>query len=263
MEVFRKLATGRVFVHIVTVPEGKTLIEIAELMEREGLSSRKEFLSAASDASAVRDLAPKARNLEGFLFPATYQFPRRVTSERIVETMVKRFREVLGRIQKEQDAADGGSVSAVVTLASLVEKEAKVAEERPLVAGVFQNRLRRGMALQCDPTVIYALELENRYGGSLSSKDLKFKSPYNTYRNAGLPPGPIANPGEASLRAALHPSGADYLYFVSNAQGGHVFSRTLAEHNDNVARYRRLQAQNRNSEGPKSGVRATPQRNPR
>jgi UPF0755 protein len=263
MDVFRKLATGRVFVHVVTVPEGKTMQEIAELMEREGLSSRKGFLAAASDASRVRDLSPRARNLEGFLFPATYQFPRRVTPERVVEAMVKQFREVWGRIQKEQGAAVGRSVSAVVTLASLVEKEARVGEERPLVAGVFHNRLKRGMALQCDPTVIYALELANKYSGSLNSKDLQFKSPYNTYRNAGLPPGPIANPGEASLRAALHPSDADYLYFVSNAQGGHVFSRTLAEHNGNVARYRRMQAQNKNSDAPKTGVHAPPQRNPR
>lgn len=263
MEVFRKLAAGRVFVHVVTVPEGKTMNEIAELMEREGITSRKAFLAAASDASPVRDLAPKARNLEGFLFPATYQFPRRVTPERIVEAMVKRFREVWGRMQKEQGAADGRSVAAMVTLASLVEKETRVAEERPLVAGVFHNRLKRGMALQCDPTVIYALELANKHDGSLSGEDLQFKSPYNTYRNAGLPPGPIANPGEASLRAALHPSGGDYLYFVSDAQGGHVFSRTLEEHNGNVARYRRMQTQNKRREAPKAGVPAAPQRNRR
>lgn len=263
MEVFRKLATGRVFVHVVTVPEGKTMNEIAELMEREGIASRKAFLAAASDASPVRDLAPKARNLEGFLFPATYQFPRRVTPERIVEAMLKRFREVWGRVQKEQDVAGGRTVAAVVTLASLVEKETRVAEERPLVAGVFHNRLKRGMALQCDPTVIYALELANQYDGSLNSRDLQFKSPYNTYRNAGLPPGPIANPGEASLRAAANPPKVDYLYFVANTEGGHFFSSTLAEHNINVARYRRMQAQNKRSEAPKAGVPAAPQRKPR
>ena len=263
MEVFRKLATGRVFVHVVIVPEGKTMDEIADLMEREGLTSRKEFLAAASDASPVRDLAPMARNLEGYFFPATYQFPRHITSERIVEAMVKRFREEWERLQKEENGADGKSVSAVVILASLVESEARVAEERPLVAGVFYNRLRLGMALQCDPTVIYALELADKYGGALSAKDLQFRSPYNTYQNVGLPPGPIANPGEASLRAALHPSDTDYLYFVSNSQGGHVFSRTLAEHNENVARYRRTQAQIRSSEGPKPGRLDTPRRNPR
>ena len=262
-EVFRKLAAGRVFVHVVTVPEGKTMKEIAEIMEREGLASRTEFLAAASDASPVRDLAPKARNLEGFLFPATYQFPRRVTPERVVEVMVKRFREVWGKIQKETGAADGRSVTAVVTLASLVEKETRVAEERSLVAGVFHNRLKRRMALQCDPTVIYALELANRYDGTLTTKDLKFKSLYNTYRNAGLPPGPIANPGEASLRAAVNPPKVDYLYFVANAEGGHFFSSTLAEHNRNVTRYRRLQAQNGRNDATKTGAHGTPQRNPR
>lgn len=264
MEVFRKLASGRVFVHVVTVPEGKTMFEIADLMEHEGLTSRKEFLAAASDAALVRDLAPKARNLEGFLFPATYQFPRHVAAERVVESMVKRFREVWERIEIEQGANQAGSVAAAVTLASLVEREARITEERPLVAGVFHNRLKRGMALQCDPTVIYALEIANQYSGSLSVKDLRLKSPYNTYRNYGLPPGPIANPGEASLRAALHPASVDYLYFVSNAQGGHIFSRSLAEHNDNVARYRRLQAQSKAAAAATNpGGRDAPQRKPR
>ncbi|MBI1749299.1 MAG: endolytic transglycosylase MltG [Acidobacteria bacterium] len=263
MEVFRKLAEGRVFVHVLTVPEGKTIFDVAELVENERLARRKAFLAAASDASLIHDLAPEARSLEGFLFPATYQFPRRVTPERIVETMVKRFREVWGRLQKEKGAVDGRPVAEVVTLASLVEKETGVAEERPLVAGVFHNRLKRRMALQCDPTVIYALELANKYDGSLNGKDLQFKSPYNTYRNAGLPPGPIANPGEASLRAALAPPKVDYLYFVANMEGGHFFSRTLAEHNSNVARYRRLQAQNGRSDAPKAGTHAVPQRNPR
>jgi len=262
-EVFRKLAAGRVFVHVVTVPEGKTIREIAELMEREGLTSRAAFLAAASDASAVRDLAPNARNLEGFLFPETYQFPRRVTPERVVEVMVKRFREVWAKLQKERGAAGEGSVSAVVTLASLVEKETRVAEERPLVAGVFQNRLKRGMALQCDPTVIYALEQANIYDGSLHARDLHFKSPYNTYRYPGLPPGPIASPGEASLRAAVNPPKVDYFYFVANAEGGHFFSSTLAEHNRNVLRFRRLQAQNGRNDAAKTSARGAPQRNPR
>jgi peptidoglycan lytic transglycosylase G len=262
MEVFRKLASGRVFVHVVTVPEGKTMLEIADLMEREGLTSRKEFLAAASDQTLVRDLAPKARNLEGFLFPATYQFPRHVSAERIVDSMVKRFREVWDRIEKEPGAASD-SPAAAVTMASLVEKETKITEERPLVSGVFHNRLKRGMALQCDPTVIYALELTNQYSGSLTAKDLALKSPYNTYRVRGLPPGPIANPGEASLRAALHPANVEFLYFVSNSQGGHVFSRTLAEHNDNVARYRHQQAQTKAAASPNSGGDAAAKRKPR
>jgi UPF0755 protein len=276
-EVFRKIAEGRVYVKVVTVPEGKTMKEIATLLEQEGLVSRSAFLAAANDAALIEDLAPEARNLEGFLFPSTYQFSRHVTPEQVVDAMLKQFREVWDRLQKEQGAADGRPVSEIVTLASLVEKETGVKEERPLVAAVFENRLERGMALQCDPTVIYALDLANGYTGSLSAKDLQIKSPYNTYRNAGLPPGPIANPGEASLRAALHPAEEDYLYFVSNAQGRHVFSRTLEEHNHNVTQYRRLLAQNgqnvqseapkppvvrkaRPRKVPKVGVRRTPKR---
>lgn len=262
MEVLRKLAEGRVFVYVVTVPEGKTMKEIAEMMEREGLADRAAFLTAARDASLVKDLAPKARSLEGFLFPATYQFPRRVSPTRIVEAMVRQFREVWERLQKEERVANNRPVDEVVTLASLVEKETGVKDERPLVAAVFSNRLKRRIALQCDPTVIYALELADKYRGSLSGKDLQYKSPYNTYRNAGLPPGPIANPGEASLRAALHPAEADYLYFVSNAQGGHIFSRTLAEHNRNVTLYRRQLAKNGRGEAPKAAVQDVAPRKP-
>ncbi len=263
IEVFRKLSEGRIFFHSLTIPEGKTTFEIAEIVEREGLTDRRAFLAAVNDSSLIRDLAPKAKNLEGFLFPATYQFPRKVTPQRIVETMVKRFREVWGRLQKDEAMADGRPVTEIVTLASLVEKETGVAEERSLVAGVFLNRLKRRMALQCDPTVIYALELANRYDGSLNGKDLQFKSPYNTYGNVGLPPGPIANPGEASLLAALRPSVTENLYFVSNAQGGHVFSRTLEEHNRNVMRFRRLQAQNGRRDSAMTGVHEGPQRKPR
>lgn len=256
-EVFRMLAEGRVYVHSVVVPEGKTIFEIAELMEREGLTTRRAFFEAASDVSLIHDVAPRAKNLEGFLFPATYQFPRRVTAGRIVETMVKRFREVWTKLAATENSRDLSSAE-IVTLASLIEKETRLREERPLVASVFRNRLKRGMALQCDPTVIYALELASQYTGSLSSKDLRLKSPYNTYRYPGLPPGPIANPGEAALRAALEKPQAGYLYFVSNLQGGHFFSKTLQEHNQNVSRYRRLQTQN-----GKIGTPATAPRNPR
>ena len=241
-EVFRILAEGRIYTQTFTVPEGLTMFEIADLAERSKLAGRDEFLEAARDTSLIRDLAPRARNLEGFLFPATYQFPRRVTGREVVATMVRRFREVWSGL-----AADplprGRSVEQVVTLASLVEKETGAADERAVIAGVFSNRLRLGMGLECDPTVIYALELAGKYNGSLTLRDLRFDSPYNTYRHRGLPPGPIANAGEAALRAALQPAQTDYLYFVSDGQGGHLFSRTLSEHNANVARYRRLQAE--------------------
>ena len=243
LEVFQIIAEGRVYMRSVTVPEGLTMLDIADLVEREELCHREDFLAAARDPSLVHDLAPRVRNLEGFLFPATYEFPRRVTAQEIVGAMVKRFREVWSSFPEAGRNPHGLSALEVVTMASLVERETGVADERPVVAGVFYNRLRRGVALQCDPTVIYALRLANRYDGALDEKDLAFKSPYNTYRHRGLPPGPIANPGAASLRAVLHPPYVDYLYFVSNTQGGHFFSKTLEEHNGNVARYRRLLAE--------------------
>lgn len=240
-EVFRILAEGRIYTQTFTVPEGLTMFEIADLVERSKLAGREEFLEAARDTSLVRDIAPHARNLEGFLFPATYQFPRRVSAREVVAAMVRRFHEVWSALPNDS-LPRGFSVEQVVTLASLVESETGVADERPVIAGVFYNRLRLGMALECDPTVIYALELAGKYRGSLIKRDLRFDSPYNTYRRRGLPPGPIANVGEAALRAALEPAKTDYLYFVSDAQGGHLFSRTLREHNANVARYRRVQA---------------------
>ncbi len=250
-EVFETIAQGRVYFHVVTVPEGLTMYEIADLMEREGFCSRQEFLQAAGDPTPIRDLAPEARTLEGFLFPATYQFPHRVTTLEIAGAMVRRFREVWNAFPEGGRNPYGLSPAEVVTIASLVERETAVPEERPIIAGIFYHRLRLGVALQCDPTVIYGLRLANRFTGGLSAADLRWKSPYNTYLHPGLPPGPIANPGSVSLRAALYPPPVDYLYFVSNTQGGHFFSRTLAEHLRNVARYKRLLARNA---GPNSEV---------
>jgi UPF0755 protein len=241
-EVFDLLANGRVYVKNVTVPEGYTMMEIAALLEHERLVSREAFLAAAQDTSLIGDLAPRARNLEGFLFPATYPFPRHPAPQDVVAAMVRRFRDTWMRLSAET-GADGRSVEEVTTLASLIEKETPQPEEKPLVAAVFLNRLRFHRPLQCDPTILYALELAGRNGGPLTTRDLRLDSPYNTYRHTGLPPGPIASPGEASLRAALSPAKSDYLYFVANLQGGHFFSRTLAEHNRNVRRYRQLLAQ--------------------
>jgi UPF0755 protein len=242
LDVHRIIAEGRVFVHVIAVPEGYTMFDIAELLEKENLAHRQNFLAAARDPSAVRDLAPDAPSLEGFLFPATYQFPRSVTAKEIAGAMVRRFREVWEAFPAEGRNPDRLSVLRLVTMASLVERETGRAGERPLVSGVFYNRLRRRMALQCDPTVLYALRLAGKPRTTLLLADLQFNSPYNTYRHPGLPPGPIANPGAAALRAALYPPKTDYLYFVSDAQGGHFFSRTLQEHNANVARYRQMSA---------------------
>ena len=193
-------------------------------------------MKATEEAGRIADLHPSARDLEGYLFPDTYHIASHTGAAEIVQAMVNRFRQVYSSL--EQDSGKR-SVQEVVILASLVEKETPAPEERPLVAAVFYNRLRGNMALQCDPTVIYAAILEGRYDGTIRQSLLNSPSPYNTYVHQGLPPGPIANPGKASLRAALHPASADYLYFVADANGGHTFSRTLADHNRAVSLYRR------------------------
>jgi UPF0755 protein len=239
-EVFDALANGRVFVKELVVPEGFTMFDIADLAAKEGFLSREDFLAAARDPSLILDLAPHAPSLEGFLFPATYEFPRHVTGKELTAAMVKRFRQIWVALRPTDAPGTHHTVQDVVTLASLVERETPRPEERPHVAGVFANRLRIRQPLQCDPTVAYALALAGRSTGKLKSEDLRFASPYNTYHNRGLPPGPIANPGEASLQAAAAPGPTDDLYFVANTEGGHFFSKTLREHNRNVARYRRL-----------------------
>ncbi|HKM90694.1 MAG TPA: endolytic transglycosylase MltG [Candidatus Acidoferrales bacterium] len=246
-QVFDTLAHGRIYLVSVTLPEGETMFGIADLLAAKGVTTRQEFLSAARSPALVADLAPGAPSLEGFLFPATYQFPRHQSGEKITEAMVRRFREAWAQSEAALPANESGAARIgplkIVTLASLVEKETGVPEERALVASVFANRLHAGMALDCDPTVIYALILAGRYNGRLLLPDLRVDSPYNTYRRRGLPPGPIANPGEASLRASLEPAPGKWLYFVATGDGGHVFSRTLADHNRNVARYRKREAQ--------------------
>jgi peptidoglycan lytic transglycosylase G len=239
-DVYSALANGRVYVKQFVVPEGLTMFDIAEQAAREGFVSRQEFLAAARDPSLIRDIAPGAPSLEGFLFPATYEFPRHMKGTEMTAAMVKRFRQVWLALPSVITPAGRRNAQEVVTLASLVERETPRAEERPHIAGVFENRLRLHMPLQCDPTVAYALTAAGMYSGKLDGGDLHFDSPYNTYQNRGLPPGPIANPGEASLRAALDPSTTDDLYFVANTAGGHFFSPTLKEHNQNVAHYRQL-----------------------
>jgi peptidoglycan lytic transglycosylase G len=243
-DAYDTIANGRVYVKEFTVPEGFTMFEIADLATKEGFLSRDDFLAAARDPSPIRDIAPEAPSLEGFLFPATYEFPRHISGKDMTAAMVKKFRQEWQTLPVA-GTPPGESIQDVVTLASLVERETPRPEERPHVAGVFENRLHIGRPLQCDPTVAYALTLAGAYTGRLEGSDLHFPSPYNTYRNKGLPPGPIANPGEAALRAALDPPPTDDLYFVANTEGGHFFSKTLQEHNRNVARYRRLLEESR------------------
>ncbi len=243
-EMFWKIARGQIFVHIVTVPEGWTMYDIATELDRQGICSRNDFLAAARDASPISDLAPGAGSLEGFLFPSTYQFTRHTTCQQIARHMAQNFREVWESLTASSTGTFPGGLTAeqVVAMASLVERETPQPAERPLVAGVFYNRLARGYPLQCDPTVQYAMELAGHPVKDVRPADLRIASPYNTYLHRGLPPGPIANPGEASLRAALAPARTQCLYFVANDRGGHFFSRTLAEHNRAVARLRRLLA---------------------
>lgn len=237
-EVYARLSRGDVYTRSVTIPEGASIFEIGDKLEQAGLGTKQDFLEAVvTQASLVRDLDPAAKSLEGYLFPDTYRFARNVTAEQICATMVRRFRTATAQL----GGLGKANLHRVVTIASLVERETAVDAERPLVASVFENRLAKKMPLMTDPSVIYGLEESGRWRGTIYQSDLKYDTPYNTYLHAGLPPGPVANPGIKSLRAALHPAHTDYLYFVAagvNAQGRSLFAATLDEHNRNVTQYR-------------------------
>ncbi|MBV9746972.1 MAG: endolytic transglycosylase MltG [Acidobacteriia bacterium] len=235
LEIYDRIARGDVFYYELTVPEGFNLFDIGAAVEKLGLFPQAKFVAAARNPAMIRDLDPMAPTLEGYLFPNSYRLSRKTTPERLCRIMTEKFREVWKSVGARANVHD------TVTLASLVEKEGKLAEERPLIAAVFQNRLRIGMKLDCDPTTIYAAILDNRYRGTIYRSDLDSDNPYNTYRRAGLPPGPIANPGLASLRAVLQPADSEALYFVlrPDGAGAHQFSKTIAEHEAATARYRR------------------------
>jgi UPF0755 protein len=239
-EVVDKLVRGDVYLRPVTFREGLTIRQMSAIFEAQGFGPAKDFIAAAADPDPIRHIDPAAPDLEGYLFPDTYTLPRRVTAKQLVARMTARFEQALTPEIREQAAARGRSVRQLVTLASLVEKETAKAEERPLVAAVYVNRLKVGMGLQCDPTVIYALERAGRYTGNLTRESLKFDSPYNTYRYAGLPPGPIAAPGKSAIEAAAAPAEVPYLYFVSRNDGSHAFASTLEEHNRNVHQWQVL-----------------------
>jgi UPF0755 protein len=237
LEVIDKIARGDVDLLSVTFPEGLTIAEMAAIFEARGFGPASTFISAAKDVSAIQALDPSARDLEGYLFPDTYALPRQAPASRAVRAMIERFQQVLTPQVRAAAEARGLTVRRLVTLASIVEKETARGDERPLVAAVYSNRLKLGMGLQSDPTVIYALQQAGKFTGNLRRDDLHVDSPYNTYRYAGLPPGPIAAPGKASLEAAASPADVDYLYFVSRNDGSHEFARTLDEHNRNVQKY--------------------------
>jgi UPF0755 protein len=264
IDIEKRLQRGDVYYRTVVVPEGFTMFDIARAVEAAGLGPAEEFLKVAqTDTALVSDIAPNTPSLEGYLFPETYQFNRMMTMQEMAGDMVKQFRHVAGQIglipTATGDAAAPNSLNAAaevsvagrdlhavaneveraVTMASIIEKETSVAEERPLVAGVYYNRLQKNIALDADPSIIYAELLMGAYQGALHHADMQFSSLYNTYKHTGLPPGPIGNPGKSSLEAAMHPAQTDYYYFVADAQGHHRFARTIEEHNKNVAAYRR------------------------
>ncbi|MGE5568516.1 MAG: endolytic transglycosylase MltG [Rhodospirillales bacterium] len=235
-QVFDRLVCGDIFYYVLAVPEGNNIFDIAAALTREGIMDGKSFLVAAHDPSLIRDLAPQAPSLEGYLFPDTYHLTRHTTPAQLCKMMTDRFRKVWSEL-----APPDAAVHDTVTLASLVEKEARLPGERALIASVFLNRLRLRMPLQCDPTAIYAALLEDRYRGAIYRSDLDSKQRFNTYQHAGLPPGPIANPGAESLRAALNPAETEFLYFVAlpGNSGAHQFSKELAQHARAVQQYRR------------------------
>ncbi len=264
VDVQQRLVRGDVYFHTVVVPEGFTMFDIAHAVEAAGLGPANDFLNTArTDTELIRDIAPGAQSLEGYLFPDTYEFSRMMTMHEMAAAMVKQFRVVAyqinltvtdtsrkqarGRKSRLHVVADSSpaqeaepnELERTVIMASIVEKETSVAEERPLVASVYYNRLAKNIALDADPSIIYAELLAGAYQGALHHADMQFHSPYNTYRNSGLPPGPIGNPGRSALEAAMHPAESDYYYFVADAQGHHRFARTIEEHDKNVAAYRK------------------------
>ena len=235
--VAARLARGDVYTRPVTFPEGLNIAEMAMVYERTGLGTADAFREAAANVSLGAAFDPDAATREGYLFPETYPLSRHASAADLVAAMVARFERVFDADLRASAAAEHMTVRDLVTLASLVELETAQPAERPLVAAVFRNRLRLGMPLQCDPTVVYALMQAGTWRGMIHKVDLQINSPYNTYRVTGLPPGPIASPGRASLEAAAHPADVAYLYFVSRNDGTHAFAATLAEHNRNVALY--------------------------
>lgn len=233
-KIFQILVDGRIRLHKVTIPEGYTQNQIAELVETSGLATAAEFLKTALDPAFIKKLGIDAESLEGYLFPETYFFPGDVTPEKIISTMVGRFRETYRSEWEERAKSHGFSTHETVTLASIVEKETGIPDERSVIASVFHNRLKKRMRLESDPTVIYGIK---DFDGNLTRKHLKTFSPYNTYKIRGLPLGPIANPGSEAIRAVLYPAQTGYLYFVAKRDRTHKFSSTLSEHNRAVRKY--------------------------
>lgn len=238
-EVLKKIIAGDVRLHSITIPEGLTRYETADILGSLHFLNRQDLLEASENIRLIADWDPDALDLEGYLFPETYKVPKKITPPKMIETMVNHFKHVFIQEWHLRRKKFNMTVREVVTLASLIEEETSLPEEKPLVSAVFHNRLRRGMNLACDPTIIYALKTRNEFSGTLTTTNLKLDSPYNTYLYPGLPPGPIASPGKSSLHAALYPADVNYLYFVSRNDGSHKFSETYREHVNAVNKYQR------------------------
>jgi len=235
-EILSKLLSGQVVLHPVTVPEGLTINQVADIASQQGLTDREEFIRLARDREFIRSLGIKAETLEGYLYPDTYKFPRPIKARELLVAMVERLKQVVGPDLLARMEELKMTIHEVLTLASVIEKETGAGSERPEISAVFHNRLKKHIPLQSDPTVIYGLP---SFDGNLRKKDLSSPSPYNTYRVQGLPPGPIANPGIQAIRATLYPSDSRSLYFVSRNDGTHQFSGTLIEHNKAVEKYQK------------------------
>jgi len=234
LEVIHRIEQGKGLVNQVTIPEGYAARQIAKLLQDKGLVDENRFMALLKDQRLLQQYGVEGPSLEGYLFPDTYRFVREMTEEAIIGLMIQRFAGIFGSAEQARARELQMSVAEVMTLASLIEREAQADKERPLISAVFHNRLRLGMPLQSDPTVLYSL---SRFSGKLTRANLRAPSPYNTYLHRGLPPGPIASPGRASVMAALYPASSEYLYFVSRNDGTHVFSNTLREHGAMVRRY--------------------------
>ncbi|SPF49914.1 Aminodeoxychorismate lyase [Syntrophobacter sp. SbD1] len=236
-QVLDQLVNGKVVIHTVTLPEGSTLWDVARILDQKDLASQDEIIRIAENAELARSLEINANGLEGYLFPDTYLFKKPVSSTYIATTMVKRFWQRLPAEWRQRGKELGLSLHQIVILASIIEKEAAVDSERPIISGVFYNRLKINMPLQSDPTAVYDIP---GFSGPVTAAHLSRGSPYNTYRIKGLPPGPICSPGAKSIRAALYPDKVPFLYFVSNNDGTHHFSVTVEEHRNAVAHYYEL-----------------------
>jgi UPF0755 protein len=239
IEVASRIAAGDVYYVSITIPEGLTARETVELLARNGIANLELLQRALGHTDWIKDLNPDARDLEGFLFPETYRFPHTIAADDVVRTLVNEFRARFSALQSRSPMSSGWNAEAIVTLASMIEKEVKAPEERPLVASVLINRLRANMPLGCDSTIIYALKTSGRFDGTLHKVNLSMESPYNSYIHKGLPPGPIASPGEASLAAALRPAETAYFYYVSRNDGTHQFSKDYSAHLLAVSRYQK------------------------